>query len=328
MVDQNKEIKYPLRGKLKGQAGEYFEKDILPKDMPKEQKNKLKNKLVYQRINHDKDIFHEKLKYEENPPNHTLYDEKSQEHILRENILKKLTGDFSSSDSAVGRDLTKLLDHCNLNFRIVDDSKSKRKGPGGAGSPNGFGRFNRGEDGRVDKTTIFIHASMFNPEHIDKLPGLLAHELAHVLDFNRRPKGYNGMINGQETFADLTGQIMAEKAGYSSFAWVKYMGDHVRKEKEAGRDGKVGGSPMGNFREKTIKLYEKITKPSYTKDVKNLDDYKKLTESGVQKTFMKLSRLRSKIANPNVPMKDNTEQRNSFINSAKQGLVSVGRDTR
>ena len=121
------------------------------------------------------------------------------------------------------------------------------------------------------------------------------------------------MIDGQESFADITGQVMAAKAGYSSLPWVKYMGDHVKAERAAGRDGKVDGSPMGDFRQETVEKLEEIYPPTPKKDVKNLGSYK---------VFAKIRDLRNRIASSNVPMKDNIEQRNSFANNAKQSPVT------
>lgn len=226
-----------------------------------------------------------------------VYSKDSLMHKKGNAITQELLKEFCNANSRAGNDLKKILKNSEVDILIR--SKWDR--------PNGSASFKRkGNGNEKDKIVICLSDKMFADEHIDKLPGLLAHEASHILDFKKRSGGHHQYMDGAETYADITGQVMAAKAGYSSLYWGQFMNDAFNAD---GRK-KMEFSPDGDFRLRTIETAERINPPSSGKNVRDLSSYKKYTE------LEKIASLRV------APIHDNREQRNNFVHNATQGRVS------
>lgn len=239
-------------------------------DIPPKEKETLLS-----RINQDNEVRYVSDPFEFLSTVDDAYPSDSPEHnrgkLIVENLLNKLKG----NDSSVSKDLAKLLDKDNTDVKIIiRECKGRFNGNAALKKAKNIGEKNQ---------VIIAMSSAAIYDYPKEMPGLLSHEAAHLLDFTNRSEepreGYLTHTRGCETFADATGQILAENAGLDCRPFGKFMGDHYRTTNIEFED-----SPRGNVREDTI--------------------------NQVYKSF-----------HPDGPTRDNTEQRNSFINNAKQGSV-------
>ena len=165
------------------------------------------------------------------------------EHINGVQKIERLIADFTANDSSVAKQLKNILEKYPLEISIAKSEKED--------TLNGSADFYNG------KIELVINDKAINST--DELPGLLAHELSHVIDFTQRPDKYLGHMAGEESFADLCGQVMAEKAGYDSRPWARYMKDNDQRDYYA-----KGIRPSGGFRYDTILLSESDEKSEGT----------------------------------------------------------------
>lgn len=299
--------------------------DYYCENMSEEQK-----KIFTSRIGRGNDIQHvPDLDYFPTDHPEDLTDAYAKNSFMHERgnaITKELLKEFCDAGSKPGNDLKEILE--NSEIEIIIRSKWQR--------PNGTASFKRKEnDKEKDKIVICLSDQMFTDEHIDKLPGLLAHEMSHILDFQKRSGGHIQFMEGAETFADTTGQIMAAKAGYSSLYWGHFMNDAFNAD---GRK-KMPLSPDGDFRLKTIEMSEKINPPKPEKNIRNLSSYKKYSESDrdehknstsrektaprwIQRLGNKISTLRGTRAS------DKPIQRNNSTHNTRQSSISYIPSTR
>ena len=221
------------------------------------------NKDVISRINVNNDII-----YLHNARNlystNEFHNQDSDQYIHGTKITQRLVEDFANNESPVSKKLKELIDIYPLQIKIA---KSKQ-----GDTINGNAVF---YDNKA--LILTINDLAFKEDNINKLPGMLAHELSHLIDATSRPQGYIGHIAGEETFADICGQIMAENAGYDSRPWARYIAEHDKREYFA-----KGLRPSGQFRLYTIMQSESSDKQKGTnlsevinEDIKN---YKQIRE--------------------------------------------------
>lgn len=133
-------------------------------------------------------------------------------------IIKQFLKDFSCNDSAISKDLKEILD--NTEFTIAIRPKEQQP------TPNGGAVFKKGNDGSKNKAVLMVSEVLFEDENRGILPGLLAHEMGHFIDFYNRPQ--NDAIklkymDGAETFADTIGVMIAKNAGHNCDGWAKFL---------------------------------------------------------------------------------------------------------
>ncbi len=166
------------------------------------------------------------------------------------NILTKLRG----GNAQINKDLNEILSNTELTIAIRPDWEKT----------NGGMVFQRGGNGEKNKALLFVASVAFNEENKAALPGLISHEMGHLVEFSQRPpapekevtfdNGEKGLadpnkvwyMDGAETAADTFGEMIAQNAGYSSRAFGEFMG------KESGNGNNPDHSPRGDFREKNI----------------------------------------------------------------------------
>ena len=140
-------------------------------------------------------------------------------------IIKQYLKDFSGNDSEISKDLKEILD--NTDFVIAIRPKEKQPTPnGGAVLPNGGAVFKKGNKGEKNKAILMVSEVLFEEQNKDKLPGVLAHEMGHFIDFFNRPQGDSiklKYMDGAETYADIMGVIIAKNAGYNCDGWANFL---------------------------------------------------------------------------------------------------------
>ncbi len=155
--------------------------------------------------------------------------------------VNKILEDFKNGNSKINKDLKEILGNVDLVIAIRPPDQWK--------NPNGGMVFKRGENGENDKAVLFVADVMFTEAHKDKLPGLLAHEMGHLLEFKQRPNDDSvktKYMDGAESFADVSGEMIARNAGHTSMPWAMFM----RQSSKNGNDPEH--SPSGQYRAKTI----------------------------------------------------------------------------
>ena len=105
-----------------------------------------------------------------------------------------------------------------ISFRIIDSE--------------GFdGRF-CAEKLKENELMIELTKGCFNPEHLNDMPMLLAHECGHLIDACTRPQNYLGNCkNGEEFVADSCGAQIAINAGFDTSGYTQFL----RKQKMSER---------------------------------------------------------------------------------------------
>lgn len=181
----------------------------------------------------------------------------------RKNI-ERLIGDFTNNDSVLAQKLKETLDLYPLRIHIAKSNKDS--------TINGNADFSN------KQFTLTITESALDENNLDKLPGMLAHELSHLIDYASRPDGYMGHMAGEETFADIYGQKIAENAGYDSRPWARYIADNDKREYYA-----KGIRPSGSFRLDSILQSESQEKRIGSNLVeainKDISQYQKIREN-------------------------------------------------
>ena len=190
------------------------------------------------------------------------YPKDSPEQIEGEKKIRRLINDFMGNNSSTSQLLRDILKKFELNIEI---SKSDVV------------------NGRADvyNGKIILNITDKAIERIDLLPGLLGHELAHVIDYAARPNKYLGHMAAEENFADLCGQLITEKAGYDSRPWGRYIKEiQEKEEKERGKerfDEKKDMKALGKYRYDTIINSEsdetRLGKDFAEKINKNISEY-------------------------------------------------------
>lgn len=179
-------------------------------------------------------------------------------------MVNKILDDFKNSDSKINNDLKKILDNTDLIIAIRPPDQWE--------NPNGAMVFQKGENGQKDKAVLFVADVLFTEEHKDKLPGLLAHEMGHLLDFKQRPNDKSTKtqyMDGAETFADVSGERIAQNAGYTTLPWAMFM----RNASKQGNNPSY--SPSGQYRAKTImrviRAFNKANRKKEPKTTERID---------------------------------------------------------
>lgn len=190
-----------------------------------------------------------KIKEMENADKRPLLPTENQLHQEAVKKVKALIKDFTANNSLVSKDLAKLLDENNTELTI----RIKKWGTINAS----VALKKKEKEGEKNKMIIFVSDEMFKkqPFH-EALPGLLAHEFGHPLEFQRRPKGHETeYMDGCETTADIIGTQLAVNAGYDSRAFGKFM------SKDFENTGLIYDcTPTGDFRGNTIdSAYHEMT---------------------------------------------------------------------
>lgn len=138
----------------------------------------------------------------------------------QENIgeIKQILSDFSNADTPIAQELKSILDNTDFVIGI----RPREQQP----DPNGGAVFKRGIGGEKHKAVLMVSEVLFDEKNKDILPGLLAHEMGHFIDFYNRPHGNYAKLKwqeGAETFADTTGVLIAKGAGYDCNGWANFL---------------------------------------------------------------------------------------------------------
>ena len=139
-------------------------------------------------------------------------------------IIKHYLKDFSSNDSEISKDLKEILDNTDFVIGI----RPKEQQP----TPNGGAVFKKGNNGEKNKAVLMVSEVLFEEQNKDILPGLLAHEMGHFIDFYNRPQDDTAKLkymDGAETFADTMGVIIAKNAGYNCDGWANFLKQESKK---------------------------------------------------------------------------------------------------
>ena len=172
-----------------------------------------------------------------------VYAPDSDEHNYTVSRAKELLEKFSGNDSKVSQDLKNLLEHSDIEFRVRHDWKY----------PNGSCAFKEGKFG--EKNKIVICLCDLGKTGDEALPGILAHELGHALDFSQRPAfARTQYMDGSETFADITGTALAVNAGVDPRGFAKFMGQDYDRKAKSGEGMQMLYSPDGNYRRENFNL--------------------------------------------------------------------------
>lgn len=114
--------------------------------------------------------------------------------------------------------MKKILD--NTNFTIAIRPKDQQP------KPNGGAVFKKGNNGEKNEAVLMVSEVLFEEENKNILPGLLAHEMGHFIDFYNRPQDDAVKLkymDGAETFADTIGVMIAKNAGYDCDGWANFL---------------------------------------------------------------------------------------------------------
>lgn len=133
-------------------------------------------------------------------------------------IIKQFLKNFSNNDSAISKDLKGILD--NTNFTIAIRPKEQQP------LPNGGAVFKKGNNGEKNEAILMVSEVLFEENNKNILPGLLAHEMGHFIDFSNRPQNDAVKLkymDGAETFADTIGVMIAKNAGYDCDGWANFL---------------------------------------------------------------------------------------------------------
>lgn len=139
-------------------------------------------------------------------------------------IIKKFLKDFSGNDSAISKDLKEILDNTEFTIPI----RPKEQQP----TPNVGAVFKKGNNGQKNEAVLMVSEVLFEDKNKDILPGLLAHEMGHFIDFYNRPQKDDiklKYMDGAETFADTMGVMIAKNAGYNCDAWANFLQSESEK---------------------------------------------------------------------------------------------------
>lgn len=114
--------------------------------------------------------------------------------------------------------MKEILD--NTEFTIAIRPKEQQP------TPNGGAVFKKGNNGQKNEAVLMVSEVLFEDKNKDILPGLLAHEMGHFIDFYNRPQKDDiklKYMDGAETFADTIGVMIAKNAGYDCDAWANFL---------------------------------------------------------------------------------------------------------
>ena len=167
---------------------------------------------------------------------------KKEPFLKEKKAVQEILERFQENESAVSKDLKAILKNPNVDFKIMIRENWK--------FPNGSMAIKRGKNGEKDQVVLTVASVMFTEDNKKILPGLLGHEMGHLLDFKNRKTGHKKYMDGAESYADIAGALLARYAGYKNdaFYWGKFMGE--AKEKYGISDPQY--SPPGVFRQETI----------------------------------------------------------------------------
>ncbi len=130
-----------------------------------------------------------------------------------------------------------MLEHSEIVYRV-------RNWP----TPNGSCSFQKGENGGLNKIVICV-SDLKKLKKEDALPEILAHELAHAVDFSKRPDALRTKyMDGAETAADLYASSLLFNCGISERGFSRYMGADYDEKKKKGEDTRMPYTPDGGFR--------------------------------------------------------------------------------
>ncbi len=185
--------------------------------------------------------------------------------------IKQFLKDFSGNDSTISKDLKEILD--NTEFTIAIRPKEQQP------TPNGGAVFKKGNNNEKNKAVLMVSEVLFEKENSDILPGLLAHEMGHFIDFYNRPQKDDVKLkymDGAETFADTMGVMIAKNAGYNCDSWAKFL----QTASEKGLNPPHTHS--GTHRAKTIyecsNAYDTANKKSKEKTLSKKTDIEKIQQ--------------------------------------------------
>lgn len=165
-------------------------------------------------------------------------DPKSTEHQACVSEINTLIGQFKESDCKAAMDLKALLEHSDIEYRVRKDDKF----------PNGTCNFQKGENGKRNKILICV-SDLKKLKKEDALPEILAHELAHAVEFSKRPDALRTKyMDGSETAADLYAASLLFHCKISDRGFSQRMGEDYDEKKKEGKDTRMKYTPDGGFR--------------------------------------------------------------------------------
>lgn len=167
-----------------------------------------------------------------------------------EPTVKALLDQFANGKFKANKDLKKLLADSKVKIVIRNNNKVNANA------------LLEKRPGQPNQVTIAVCTALFEDANKEILPGLLAHEMGHLLDYSKRPQGHEAdQAHACETFADVTGTHIAVGAGLDPRPFGRYMGNHYRRTLLEFDD-----SPRGNYREETFeKTYNVLRQEENTK---------------------------------------------------------------
>ena len=145
----------------------------------------------------------------------------NQENISK---IKQILSDFSNADTPIAQELKGILDNTDFVIGICPREHQP--------NPNGGAVFKRGISGEKNKAVLMVSEVLFDEKNKDILPGLLAHEMGHFIDFYNRPHGNYAKLKwqeGAETFADTAGVLIAKGADYDCNGWANFLANESAK---------------------------------------------------------------------------------------------------
>ena len=259
-------------------TGENIEYNI---DQNGEKVFKLNDLLQFPDINSEKEFPPEKY-----------YSKDSDKHKEIVKQLKNLETDFSNNNSRIAKDLKKLLNNSEIEYRVRNNWDR----------PNGSCAFQKArKEGEKNKIVICIFDPAKYKNGNRAMVGVLAHELGHALDFSQRDKKCDGLyMDGAETTADFLGTSLAVNAGYDPRYFGKFMHMDYKKNKEFYNKNPIPYTPPGYYRAKNFYMAYGMIKEAMRKQ-----DTSK--EKGNSSKLDKINELRGLSAPVKAPYRPKTQ---------------------
>lgn len=192
---------------------------------------------------------------------------------VHKQMIAKINGlmdKFTGNNSKAAEDLKELLKSSDkIEYRV-------RKG----WEYNGSCAFQKGENDKNNKIVICLSDCVSKPERESVLSELLAHELAHAVDFSKRPDELRYQyMDGAETAADLYAAALLFHAGVKENGFSAFMGKDYDEKKDKGVNTEMMYTPDGGYRRENFTLARKILEDAKHNDLKskekgNSDGYK------------------------------------------------------
>ena len=206
------------------------------------------------------------IRHEKDNPNEVYYlsdlagypdkewlDKKTPSEAQDEKLLgeaKEIIDNLRNGNGKINQDLNDFLNKTDLVIKIRPDWDK----------PNGGMVLNK----EKQQAILLLPPANVIDQYDKILPGIISHEMGHLVDFYQRPQApakeitcSNGekitadpnklsYMDGTETATDALGEMLAQNAGYSCRTFGKYMGEESR----------AGNNPPntapGDLREKNI----------------------------------------------------------------------------